>query len=188
MNNGLYICKINRNDPSNHKYDSYIAHRLLNKITGIDESDIVKNEFGKPYYHNSSLFFNLSHSENYACCYLDDNEVGVDIQFCKENVKFIKIANRFFTENEYNNLMKSDNNLLDFYRMWSAKESYIKLIGKGLSIPLDSFEVLLPDKIGDVFSINDALLKEYLIEDKYICTISSYSGHFPCEINEIEVV
>ncbi|MCQ2080144.1 MAG: 4'-phosphopantetheinyl transferase superfamily protein [Lachnospiraceae bacterium] len=188
MNTGLYITKINKPASKDHKYDSYIAHKLLNQLTNIDDREIIKNEYGKPYYNNSSIFFNLSHSNNFACCYLDIQEVGVDIQYFKETNKFINISKRFFKEEEYNYIIDSNDSLLAFYRIWSAKESYIKLKGLGLSISLNSFLVELPNNIGDIFRIDDVYLKEFLINNEYICTISAYSSHFPCEIKEFEVV
>ncbi len=74
--------------------------------------------------------------------------VGVDIEKIRP-IDFA-IAERFFTASEYRLLMDTaeQERLQLFYTLWTLKESYIKFVGKGLSIPLDSFaiELLTPDQ------------------------------------------
>lgn len=92
------------------------------------------SEHGKPYFKNRpDLFFSLSHSGSYAMAAVSDKEIGCDIQQIKKID--LKISKRFFTEYE-NDYIK---NTLDFFRVWTLKESFIKLVGTGLSIPLNSF-------------------------------------------------
>jgi len=65
--------------------------------------------------------------------------LGVDIEEIKQID--MKIAERFFSPQEYRDLMEQQvsQQLEYFFKLWSLKESYIKAEGKGLSIPLDSF-------------------------------------------------
>ncbi|WFR63863.1 4'-phosphopantetheinyl transferase superfamily protein [Paenibacillus amylolyticus] len=60
----------------------------------------------------------------------------------------MQIAERFFSPMESQFLAaEPDNRQLEtFYRLWTLKESYIKAVGMGLSIPLDSFAIL-PDEV-----------------------------------------
>lgn len=98
--------------------------------------------WGKPFLAGyPDVHFNLSHSGEYVCCAVADQEVGVDIQ--KYQGKVDGIAKRFFT--------REDNRLLDqcdkeerqkrFFRIWSIRESYIKFTGRGLGQGLDSFGI-----------------------------------------------
>jgi 4'-phosphopantetheinyl transferase len=61
-----------------------------------------------------------------------------------------EIALRFFCVEEYNSLMSlpSDHTrTAAFFSCWTRKEAYLKAIGGGLSLPLNSFCVtLLPDE------------------------------------------
>ena len=109
------------------------------------------NSFGKPYVKGVPMVqFNVSHSGEWVVCAIGDNEVGVDV----EQIKPIetKIAQQFFTQREYNTITftQEDERLKAFYLFWTMKESYIKYIGKGLSIQLDSFDVV---KTKDGFSV-----------------------------------
>jgi len=109
------------------------------------------NSFGKPYVKETPLIqFNVSHSGEWVVCAVGDHEIGVDI----EQIKPIdtKIAQKFFTQTEYQTITftQEEARLKAFYRLWTMKESYIKYIGQGLSIQLDSFEIV---KVKDGFSV-----------------------------------
>ncbi len=43
--------------------------------------------------------------------------------------------------------MKSDNPPDEFFKYWVLKESYMKYTGLGMNLKLDSFEIIIKDKI-----------------------------------------
>ena len=97
---------------------------------------------GKPYLIGEpDINFNLSHSGDYVCCAVADVPVGVDIQK-KVTVKS-RIAERFFTGADNQKLSACGEEEREdlFFRMWSIKESFIKLTGKGMKQGMDSFEI-----------------------------------------------
>lgn len=99
-------------------------------------------ENGKPYLsEHPDLHFNLSHSGSYVCCALGDRPVGVDIQKITDVKK--GLAERFFTEEDNRKLHQCSEKERKklFFRMWSIKESFIKLTGKGIAGGLDTFEI-----------------------------------------------
>lgn len=119
-----------------------LVRRLAMDQLGVRNEDIVfgENSYNKPYLVSSPHFhYNLSHSGEWVVCAVDQQPVGIDI----EQIKPIEldIAKNFFTTAEYNRLMEADEaqRLEQFYQLWTLKESYIKAVGQGLSIPLDSF-------------------------------------------------
>jgi 4'-phosphopantetheinyl transferase len=74
-----------------------------------------------------------------------DAAVGVDVEHIRADFASDEIARRFFSRLEvetFNSLPKEDQ-VGAFFRCWSRKEAYIKAIGKGLSQPLDGFDVTL---------------------------------------------
>ena len=91
-----------------------------------------RDNFGKPHIKNSDLNFNISHSGNMVVCIFSNEEIGVDI----EEVQGIEysIFENVFSDLEMCAIKESGIN--KFYEYWTRKESIIKAIGKGMSIPL----------------------------------------------------
>lgn len=126
------------------------AELLLNFALKAAEADIafppeiVTSEYGKPYLNGGNLFFSLSHSGNYAFCAIADCEIGADIQI--KAAYDPKLADRFFTAGERAYISRAIDKDSAFLRVWTLKESYIKAVGRGLGIPLASFEALPVDE------------------------------------------
>lgn len=121
-----------------------IVRILACNYLNINNSEIVfgQNSYGKPYIIGfPSFHFNVSHSEDLLVALVSDQAVGVDVE--KIRNPNIQIVNRFFTENEKDYVL-SDPSLTTkrFYEIWTRKEAYVKYLGKGLSHPLLSFDVL----------------------------------------------
>lgn len=121
--------------------DILIRKIIINK-TGLKNSDILfkRNQYGKPCFKKNPNFqFNLSHSGQWVVCIVSNVPVGIDI----EEIKPIDlgIAIRFFTKEEIEDLFSlvEPERLVYFYDLWTLKESYIKALGKGLSVPLNTF-------------------------------------------------
>jgi 4'-phosphopantetheinyl transferase len=112
-----------------------------------DENEIIaEDDFGKPHLKNKQLFFNISHSGNWAgiVCYVDD--AGIDIERIA-NPPYEIMPNAFTLEEiEQIGDRNPQVNAEQFYRMWTLKESYIKMLGQGLSVSLDSFSIDMRDK------------------------------------------
>lgn len=100
--------------------------------------DVASN--GKPYCKSfPEIHFNISHSGDWVICAICDSPIGVDIE--KIGRADLQIARRFFAEYEYQQLLNQETNRNElFYKLWTLKESYMKYTGKGLMIPLNSFE------------------------------------------------
>ncbi len=120
---------------------SILSSLLLDKALkkhDLSERDMkyTFNAYGKPYFANAEdLHFSISHSGEYAMVVLSDKEIGCDIQQIK-NIN-LSIADRFFTAEERKYVKCTE----DFFRIWTLKESFIKAIGKGLALPLNSFSI-----------------------------------------------
>jgi 4'-phosphopantetheinyl transferase len=128
--------------------------RTLGHCLGLDPADILleSNEWGKPRLGGeqaaSGLCFNLSHSDDWAILALSRGaELGVDIELVREDLEFVPIARRYFSPREREELfsLPEEEQRAAFYCCWTRKEAYLKGVGRGLSIPTDSFDVsLLP--------------------------------------------
>jgi len=125
-----------------------ILSRYLNISSHILRFDY--NPYGKPSLivaqGGNTLRFNLSHSRGIALIAITKNrDIGVDIEGINPNFSCLEIAEKFFSPLE-NSVLRSLPEHLQataFFTCWTRKEAYIKAVGKGLSIPLNQFDVSL---------------------------------------------
>lgn len=100
-------------------------------------------EWGKPFLKEyPDIHFSLSHSGDYAICSIGGKPVGNDIERIKEGR--LKVANRFFTPEELRFMYAvQDEEEINrrMFRIWTMKESFLKVIGRGISFPLSDFSV-----------------------------------------------
>lgn len=135
-------------------------------VFGVGEQD-------KPFDKAERFCFNLSHSERMVLAAVSSGPVGCDVQ----NVgKFdLRIAKRFFHPDEYQtiaSLSDPEEQKNCFYRIWTLKESYLKLTGSGFSTSPDSFCVSLTPEVR--FRGNDEIhFSEKLIDTDYRCACCS---------------
>ncbi|MEE1085749.1 MAG: 4'-phosphopantetheinyl transferase superfamily protein [Schaedlerella sp.] len=151
---------------SKGRIESFGAGILLQKVLsrhGKSDREITIGVHGKPEL--SGLYFNLSHSDTICLCVVSEKKVGCDIEKIKTAPQ--KLAKRFFHKNEiqYLETLDSKEQNLTFYRLWTIKESYLKMTGDGLSYPLKEFEVRFADdiKIYKGTKVQNCYVKEYYI-------------------------
>jgi len=117
---------------------------LIAEVTRQDPQSLnfSTNKHGKPFLVGlPDIHFNLSHSHGVAVCALCRNAaVGVDVEDVGRHTDF-SIAKRFFSSFEAELVSRAPDaeKRKLFFDIWTLKEAYIKAIGKGLSIPLNSF-------------------------------------------------
>lgn len=121
---------------------AYAEESMLQELTVKELFAVEKQEYeykqeknGKPYMADLPDFhFSLSHSGDYVLCACDTCEIGADLQCMDRDVKD-SLAKKVMTEKEYSvytTLPKTEQKSY-IYRIWSIKESYCKLTGKGLA-------------------------------------------------------
>ncbi len=110
---------------------------------GVPEAEqaYAAGPFGKPYLPaRPDVHFSLSHSGNRVLCAVADRPVGCDIQEMRPCS--LRLAERWYTDAEQQRVFSQageDARLEMFYRIWTLKESFIKCLGLGLSLPLEAF-------------------------------------------------
>jgi len=105
---------------------------------------------GKPAFADTAcqgtIRFNLSHSNGRALfAFAIDRAIGIDIEKVHDMPDMSHIAERFFSERE-NKLFRALPECQKreaFFNCWTRKEAFIKAIGDGLIMPLNSFDVTL---------------------------------------------
>ena len=148
----------------------YLLEQGLKEL-GVGEYEIGYGPFGKPYLKNvPDLHFSLSHSGHYAVCVFDHRPVGVDI----EQLRPVSgaLLQKVCTERErrFLNAQSPEKVPEIFCRLWTAKESFMKLEGRGLQIIPKTIEVQLEPSLRLLYNQQpaDVSLEEYTVEDHYI--------------------
>ncbi len=160
-------------------YGAGILTKYLFLENEINESSITINTSGKP--ETSDFYFNLSHSGDYVVCAIGSAGLGCDIE--KIAMFNPKIAERFFSDYECKWLYENSNNDIElqnnFFRLWTIKESYIKMTGEGISAGLDKFSVHFEKSLKDnrIMIIRNGnfescYINEYVV-DGYCCAVCS---------------
>lgn len=144
-----------------------LLKKSLREFGAVDLT-LRENEHGKPYLaRHNDIHFNLSHSGTIAVCAVSDCPVGVDTeqpQQCREGV-----ARRFFTKDEVDYVRNREDRDKAFIKIWVRKESYLKLLGLGLSKAPESFSVLTGEGMAEGYRFYE---KEAKGQQICVCTMS----------------
>ncbi|WP_425424803.1 4'-phosphopantetheinyl transferase family protein [Staphylococcus schleiferi] len=173
--------------------DLLIRYIVMNKFN-LKNDDLVfcSNKYGKPFLKNSSDFhYNIFHSGKWIICTIHSQKIGVDIEkvrYLDFNIliqSFSKYEKSYFTNAGEDDISKT------FFYIWTLKESYVKALGKGLYIPLNSFTIKNRFLENDIsvytnYYDNNFYFKKYHY-DNYIFSVCSKVNEFPTSINEIEI-
>jgi len=168
-----------------------LVRYMINEKYGMDPANIkIKySDKGKPFLINrEDIHFNISHSGKWVVAAISPTPVGIDVE--KIKTAKIKIAKRFFTDEEYNDLMEKS--VTDqpgyFFELWTCKESYLKALGKGLTKSLRSFSIRNVDSKMNVISKKDpenVNFKQYDIDKNYKLAVCSFENTFMDSIKTI---
>lgn len=130
---------------------------------GAEDLSLVFSENGKPSLAAyPDIHFNLSHSGTLAVCAVSDRPVGVDTEALAPFLP--DVASLCFQPGEMDWLSHQPDTGLAFTRLWTRKESWLKYLGTGLSLPAISFSALPGESPAE-----GVTLTEYAAGDYRIC-------------------
>ena len=130
---------------------------------GITDKPVFSyGEHGKPsIIGHEDIHFNLSHCKTAVACAISDKPIGIDIEsirLAKETV--IRYA---MNDAETQRIMESSNPDLEFTRLWTMKESVLKLTGEGINDNMKS--VLSPENLCGITI-------ETIVRDEYVYSVA----------------
>ncbi len=137
---------------------------------------------GKPIlgktHCDQALQFNVSHSHHLALYVISDSgqNVGIDLEFMRPLPEALSLARRFFQEQEVAHLVSLPPKMQEamFFRLWTAKEAYLKATGEGLS-GLQNIELTINQKSQqfDVMrSAEKVNLYSFIPMDDFVATVA----------------
>ena len=118
-----------------------LARSVLANHVGVSPSELEFSvgAHGKPELVGSPWHYNISHSGAWVVCAVSENQpVGVDVERVRD--ANLRVAQRFHPR-ELERIMRTPPAERDrvFFEIWTAKESFLKAVGIGISVALNSF-------------------------------------------------
>lgn len=173
-----------RGDALRCLFADLLIRYILIQQHGLKQEEIAfsYSSYGKPSIIGySNIYFNVAHSGEWVVCAVAEKAVGIDVEAVRSID--LEIADTYFSKEEKQQLfsLSSQEQLPFFYKLWTLKESYIKMKGKGLSIPLDAFTIFI-DGQGNIkidegeVSSSPIYLKQHSIDEQYKMAACSYSA------------
>lgn len=141
-----------------------LLRRALLEEYGMDSvPDISFGAHGKPFFKDyPHIHFNLSHCQAATACIVAEHPVGIDVE-CLERHCTDELIQKTMNTDEQQYIAASPCPDAAFARLWTMKESLLKLTGKGLS-----------GNLSDVLAQREPYRFQTIQHAKYICTACEY--------------
>lgn len=120
-------------------YGKYLLHYAYHEVMGRTAFPLETEcgKYGKPYIKGQDFCYNISHSENVIVCAAADYEVGIDTE-AVSNIT-LDMKEIICRNGEDKNLPKEESAAIEYLcKLWTVKESYVKWLGTGFSMPFGS--------------------------------------------------
>ena len=130
---------------------------------GITEMpDFEYGEHGKPsIIGHPDIHFNLSHCKTAVACAISDTPIGIDIESIRDAKE--SVIRYAMNDDEARQILFSSNPALEFTKLWTMKESVLKLTGEGINDNMKS--VLSPENLCGITI-------ETIVRDEYVYSVA----------------
>jgi phosphopantetheinyl transferase len=178
----LYICEYQYKKETYRADERRVRDFLFETVckrNSIKNPEIIKGEHGKPYIKGNPFYYSISHCKGLVIMAVSDNEVGVDCELIREHN--LRALERVASEKERLKIEYSEDRMVEFFRLWTMKESYVKLIGTGIGYPLKNI-----DTTGDCLVVDGAkkLYPCYFIYNEFAISVIDEGKKIP----EVEMI
>ena len=167
----IYLCKAGQ-CPT----DRLVTQLAKNHIDG-DVPEILRQKRGKPYFAgNGNVHFSVSHSGALVAVAFGESPLGIDLQQHKCRgyesredaiTRHRKLASRYFHPKEQAYLEADP--WEGFFRIWTAKESFVKRSGSGIDHAFGEI-CILPD--GETWQDQNGFFRQMILPG-YTLTLST---------------
>lgn len=127
----------------NDRVQSVKAYLMLRKALredfGISEDPVFEYASGgKPFLAEyPDIHFSLSHCRNAVLCVVGSGEAGCDVEAVEPSLD-LDICRHCFNDGETARILAAPEPCLEFAKLWTIKESFLKFTGEGLVEDLPS--------------------------------------------------
>ena len=161
-----------------HEQGLWLLRRALRERYGIGcgegrMPELVEGAHGKPYLKEYPLIhFNISHCMGLAVLAIGDCTVGIDAECVRPYRE--PLLKRVLSDAELRQMKEAGESEREelFFRFWTLKESYVKAVGCGITVPLQdiSFQI---GKNGEIACEKTGWsFRQWKLAEKYI--VSAY--------------
>ena len=136
-----------------------LLKEALREQEGIMENPVFEyGEHGKPFIvSHPELHFSLSHCKEAAVCVLSRQPVGVDVESIGRYRD--SVARYAMNDEELVQIQQAERPEVEFTRLWTMKESLLKLTGEGIN---DNMKEVLKDIGLERFVITERIDRNYI--------------------------
>jgi 4'-phosphopantetheinyl transferase len=136
-----------------------LLKRALKDQEGITENPIFEfGPHGKPsIIGHPELHFSISHCKEAAVCVLSRRPIGIDVESIGRYRE--AVARYSMSSAEMLRIEQAANSELEFVRLWTMKESLLKLTGEGIN---DNMKNVLKDIPENCFTTIENFEKNYI--------------------------
>ena len=137
-----------------HEQGLLLLRRALREQYGIDggdgrKPDLIEGAHGKPYLREyPQIQFNISHCMGLAVLAVGDCSVGIDVEYVRPYRE--PLLKRVLSEAELRQMEAAGEAGREelFFRFWTLKESCVKAMGCGITVPLQDISFHIGDDGG----------------------------------------
>ncbi|MDV2685200.1 4'-phosphopantetheinyl transferase superfamily protein [Alkalihalophilus lindianensis] len=169
-----------------------MIRKLISDTFNIKTSEIEINtdDFGKPYLKNIlDLKFNISYSTGWVVCVIDNEEIGIDIEYIYPLEPHY--LSNMLSDIERRYIEEKPNSIDRLFKIWTLKECYLKALGIGLSVPLHELTFNKVDKKWNLESNlfdydTNFKFKQISFDENYVVSLCTKKEHFNTHVKLME--
>ena len=99
----------------------------------VEMPEVAFTDAGKPFFSDRhDIHFNLSHCREAVACAVDIEPVGVDVEAVVKKIDDA-VLREVLNDTEIARVLAAESREEEFTRLWTMKESAVKLTGEGLT-------------------------------------------------------
>ncbi|WP_220729276.1 4'-phosphopantetheinyl transferase family protein [Apilactobacillus zhangqiuensis] len=163
-----------------NKRQAIVGNLMLADYMGISIDELLHGDLfyygdhGKPFLKSNQFQYNISNSYDLVILAVSNQEIGIDIE--KLRPFTYKRITRAFTDKELDYLSNLDESVEgdETLKLWTIKESALKLVGTGLSGKVKSVDIDVDTKKSAKRLDRKIKLTDIEIADGYVGTLATY--------------